>query len=47
MFDVTFDDAKHAYTVDGKAVANTNLKSGMYIVRLTKGKQTFVKKIVL
>ena len=20
MFDVTFDDAKHAYTVDGKAV---------------------------
>lgn len=42
-----FDGKISVYTVDGKAVANTNLKSGMYIVRLTKGKQTFVKKIVL
>lgn len=42
-----FDGKISVYTVDGKAVANTNLKPGMYIVRLTKGKQTFVKKIVL
>lgn len=42
-----FDGKIRVYTVDGKAVANTNLKPGMYIVRLTKGKQTFVKKIVL
>lgn len=44
---LNFDGKISVYTVDGKAVANTNLKSGMYIVRLTKGKQTFVKKIVL
>ena len=42
-----FDGKISVYTVDGKAVSNTNLKPGMYIVRLTKGKQTFVKKIVL
>lgn len=42
-----FDGKIRVYTVDGKAVPNTNLKPGMYIVRLTKGKQTFVKKIVL
>ena len=42
-----FDGKIRVYTVDGKAVANTNLKPGMYIVRLTKGRQTFVKKIVL
>lgn len=42
-----FDGKISVYTVDGKAVANTNIKPGMYIVRLTKGKQTFVKKIVL
>lgn len=42
-----FDGKISVYTVDGKAVPNTNLKPGMYIVRLTKGKQTFVKKIVL
>lgn len=44
---LNFDGKIRVYTVDGKAVANTNLKPGMYIVRLTKGKQTFVKKIVL
>lgn len=44
---LNFDGKISVYTVDGKAVANTNLKPGMYIVRLTKGKQTFVKKIVL
>lgn len=44
---LNFDGKIGVYTVDGKAVANTNLKPGMYIVRLTKGKQTFVKKIVL
>lgn len=44
---ITFLNGFSVYTVDGKAVANTNLKPGMYIVRLTKGKQTFVKKIVL
>ena len=42
-----FDGIVRVYTVDGKAIANTNLKSGMYIVKLVKGKQTFVKKIVL
>ena len=42
-----FDGTISVYTVDGKAVPNTNLKSGMYIVRLTKGKQTFVKKIAI
>lgn len=42
-----FDGIVRVYTVDGKAVANTNLKAGMYIVKLVKGKQTFVKKIVL
>ena len=44
---LNFDGKISVYTVDGKAVANTNLKPGMYIVRLTNGKQTFVKKIVL
>lgn len=44
---LNFDGKISVYTVDGKAVANTNLKPGMYIVRLTKGKQAFVKKIVL
>lgn len=44
---LNFDGKISVYTVDGKAVPNTNLKPGMYIVRLTKGKQTFVKKIVL
>lgn len=44
---LNFDGKIRVYTVDGKAVPNTNLKPGMYIVRLTKGKQTFVKKIVL
>lgn len=44
---LNFDGKICVYTVDGKAVANANLKPGMYIVRLTKGKQTFVKKIVL
>lgn len=42
-----FDGVVRVYTVDGKAVANTNLKAGMYIVKLVKGKQTFVKKIAL
>lgn len=42
-----FDGTVRVYTIDGKAVANTNLKSGVYIVRLCKGKHTFVKKMAL
>lgn len=33
------------YTLDGKKVSNRGLQPGMYIVKLSNGKQTFVKKI--
>ena len=41
-----FDGKISVYTLDGKAVVNSNLQSGMYIVKLSLGKQTFVKKLV-
>ena len=33
------------YSVNGMRLANESLAHGIYIVRLTNGKQTFVKRI--
>lgn len=41
-----FNGKISVYTLDGKVVANGNLKPGMYIVKLTDGKHKFVQKIV-
>lgn len=42
-----FDGDIRVYTVDGKQVANQNLGRGIYIVKASNGKQTFVKRIAL
>lgn len=36
----------HVYTADGRAVANRSLSHGIYIVKGTDGKDTFVRRIV-
>lgn len=42
-----FDGDIRVYSVDGKQVANQNLGRGIYIVKASNGKQTFVKRIAL
>ena len=42
-----FEGDIRVYTVDGKQVANQNLGRGIYIVKASNGKQTFVKRIAL
>ena len=41
-----FDGTLQVYTVGGQLVKNASLARGMYIVRGTNGKQSFVKKIM-
>ena len=40
-----FDGTIQVYSVNGMRLANESLAHGIYIVRLTNGKQTFVKRI--
>lgn len=40
-----FDGTIQVYSVNGMRLANDSLAHGIYIVRLTNGKQTFVKRI--
>ena len=42
-----FEGDIRVYTVDGKQVANQSLGRGIYIVKASNGKQTFVKRIAL
>lgn len=42
-----FNDSLTVYTIDGKQVANQNLKRGIYVVKGINGNQSFVKRIAL
>ncbi|WP_082030846.1 T9SS type A sorting domain-containing protein [Prevotella pectinovora] len=35
------------YTANGEQVENTNLKSGLYVVRVVKGGNTMTKKVLV
>lgn len=42
-----FNGTVNVYTVDGKQVANKDLKKGIYIVKASNGKKSFVKRVAL